>query len=464
MLTRRKLVMGVTLSLLALPSVITACTGTAPRSTALSSTPSPSTKGTASTSVPAATAKPVSGTVTITLWSHWGDPVFWKIQKQIDAAIMARHPGLQVVDNPSTDQYNAKLAAAAAAGTLPDLFKLQGEQVQRWIKDAFVLPLDERISATAGFDLADFFDFEVALYRANGKLYGLPYDHGSYMLWYNQDMFDQAGVEAPSANWTLDDMRAAMVKLTKPGQQWGGAGGFVLQAGPSLQGSFLKPFGGALVNDAETATEVDSPKSIQAMQWWADLRLKDKVVPMPEDLVGGAAGIGDIFSTGRAALDIEGAWIMPTLNQQAKFNWNVAPFPKGPAGQVTSSMGSGYLMTKDTKNPDQAWNYLGDFMSKDKDMLEYQLAISARGTPARKSVWPALEKSSSVPSRVKMQIIYDALNKYSVLGRPVSPPTPKIYDALTKQFDLLWLRQKTVPEIAQATQIQITPLLAENHG
>ena len=55
-----------------------------------------------------------------------------------------------------------------------------------------------------------------------GKVYGIPRDFDTIALFYNKGLFDSAGVEYPTADWTWDDLRAAAEKLaTEDGSQWG---------------------------------------------------------------------------------------------------------------------------------------------------------------------------------------------------------------------------------------------------
>jgi multiple sugar transport system substrate-binding protein len=399
--------------------------------------------------------------VTLNTFSGWGDPAFWPAQERINRAFMQRHPNITIVDNPSRQDYDAKLSAAAAAGTLPDVIKVHGTLIQAQARQGWFVPLDEYVARTRGFDLGDFIKVALELYRVSGKLYALPYDHGPILLWYNRDLFDRAGVRYPSATWTLDDLLEAARRLTKPGErQWGLSPQFAPSGGTLLQGSMLKPFGGAVVNDDESACLIDAPASIQGLEWWAALRTRHAVTPRPDEVGEVAGGIGNVFAAGLTALHVEGSWVIPTLIQRAGFRWDVADWPAGPKGRATASMGSGYGITRDSKARDAAWTYLSEFLGKEKDMLMQELATTGRGSPARKSFWPAFEKSPGAPPQVG--IIAPALEKYSVLGRPISPAARDINRIINEQLAQVWAGKQGVVDAARAARREIDPVLATN--
>jgi len=406
--------------------------------------------------------------VTLHTMSGWGDPAFWPAMERINRAFTQRFPHIRIEDNPSRQDYDAKLAAAAAAGTLPDVIKVHGTRIQQQAKQGWFISLDGYLARARAFDLGDFMKVAVELYRLQGRLYALPYDHGPLLLWYNRDLFDKAGVKYPLASWRLADLLAAARRLTKPQERvWGLSRAFLPAGGTSLHGSMLKPFGGAVVNDEETACLLDSAGSIEGLEWWAALFTRHRVVPTPEEMAGLPAGIGVEFASGLTAMHVEGSVVREsidlessTLIQRAGFRWDVADWPAGPRGRVAASMGSGYGITRDSKARDAAWTYLSEFLGKGKDMLMQELAATGRGSPARKSFWPAFEKSPGAPPAVG--IIAPALEKYAVIGRPISPAAADINKVISQHLGQVWAGKIGPADAARAAKREIEPLLDAN--
>lgn len=56
------------------------------------------------------------------------------------------------------------------------------------------------------------------IYSYNGKNYAVPKDIDLVGLWYNETLFDKAGVKYPDGTWTWDDLLNAAKKLTNAGE------------------------------------------------------------------------------------------------------------------------------------------------------------------------------------------------------------------------------------------------------
>ena len=76
---------------------------------------------------------------------------------------------------------------------------------------------------------------------------------------------------------------------------------------------------------------------------------------MPEPAL--FAEIGDAFEQGKAAMEANGSWLVPT-HEAAGIKLGVAPLPKGPAGQATSVNPTGAVVYAKTKSPDAAWEFV----------------------------------------------------------------------------------------------------------
>ncbi|MGQ9555997.1 MAG: extracellular solute-binding protein, partial [Anaerolineae bacterium] len=278
---------------------------------------------------------------------------------------------------------------------------------------------------------------------------------GCGILGYNKDMFDAAGLDYPNEEWTFDDLLVAAQKLTNA--DTGDWGYFGL---PSSWNNLLYvgPWGGAFVNDDETKCLVDAPETIEALQWWADLRLKHKVHPMPADQEVLAALGAQPFHTGKVAMTPLYPWGAGEVKEYAKIQWDVTHWPNGPVQRVSNGAGSGYSIGKDTKHPEEAWLYIRWFASKEGQ--KFLWGETGASIPARQSAIDAFLKAPGMPEHAPLWV--DALKEYSKLGRPISAPANEFHTIANRELDLIFLGEKSVEEAAKTICTDAAPLLAQN--
>ena len=120
------------------------------------------------------------------------------------------------------DEYWTMLEAGAQGGSLPDVFWMHSNESQRYMSNDMLLDLTDKIAASDVIDPANYPDDIWGLYTYEDKYYAVPKDIDTIALWYNKTMFDEAGLEYPTADWTWDDVTEAARKLTKDdGSQYG---------------------------------------------------------------------------------------------------------------------------------------------------------------------------------------------------------------------------------------------------
>ena len=114
-------------------------------------------------------------------------------------AFMAEHPNVDVdITVMENEAFKAALQTNLQAGDVPDLFQSWGGGGLREQVDAgLVQDITEASSAFVG----DLSPGAVGLYQVDGKQYGMPFNAGMVGIWYNKDLFAQAGLEAPADTW-----------------------------------------------------------------------------------------------------------------------------------------------------------------------------------------------------------------------------------------------------------------------
>ena len=137
------------------------------------------------------------------------------------------------------------------------------------IQQGSLINLQPYIDAQADFNIDDFTKPSLVSYKKDGDLHVIPYDEGPLLLYWNVDMFDEAGVPHPTPDWTMDDLLEAAIKLTK-GEGVDRIFGFDGLPAPdgAMNGNYLYPWGAKFWNEPEeNESHLDTPEAIEALQW-----------------------------------------------------------------------------------------------------------------------------------------------------------------------------------------------------
>jgi multiple sugar transport system substrate-binding protein len=319
-------------------------------------------------------SKAANGSVTLT-WSMWAsgtdDRNAW--QKVADA-VTTTDPNIKItLDTAPFTDYFTKLGTRLAGGSAPCIVSMQSLRTGGYTTG--MRPLDDLI-AKDGLDTGDFDKSIMAGLASGGKQYALPYDLGSLVITYNKDMFQAAGVPAPTVGWTMADFESAAKKLTRNGKY-----GFAAYPVDLYMFPMLLSRTGAEPVDGSGKLSLTTDPMVTGFQWYADLAAKAGVAPK---VPGVDNNFPDTqFLNGNVAMSVNGPWSVLSLKQQAKFNVGLATIPAGPNGSKTYSAGSGFGISKSCPYPDRAFKAISE-MTSARQLGE--LGALGRAFPARKSV------------------------------------------------------------------------------
>jgi multiple sugar transport system substrate-binding protein len=274
-------------------------------------------------------------------------------------------------------------------------------------------------------------------------MYATPENLQTMAFYYNQDLFEKAGVEPPNSSWTWDDVMSAADKLTvRQGNkttQWGLDLG-ALRVWWGLQ-TLSWARGSAFFDKVVEPTkfQMSNAENIQAMQFAQDLVYKHKLAPSPSQGQALAQDIG-VFQTGKVAMIPDGSWSISGF-QKVPFKWGIAPLPKWQDKRVVPYWLGGWVVAKDSKVPDAAFE-LARWSATD---YQPQMAKEHDWIPILNSARESQEMVSGMPQGFKetMAAIEDAKlgdlyhrNNQQIVAEVFGPT-----------FDQLW-NNKLTPEQA----------------
>jgi ABC-type glycerol-3-phosphate transport system substrate-binding protein len=304
-------------------------------------------------------------------WQMWGsnanDIAAWQ---HLADMVTEVHPEIKVtLQTAAWNDYWTKLPVLAASGQLGDIVAMQSLRMPNFY--AILEPLNARIAADK-FDIDAFDSSIIGGMSANDEVYGLPYDVGPWMMFYNKDMFDAAGVAYPKPGWTFDEYVTTAKALTKDGNY--GAG-----ITPQNYSLFSAALGASYV-DADGKLDLTNADAVAAAAKMIDLVVTDKAAPVVASGADPGAFISGRFDAGNIGMYVDGPWAMIGKIDTVKFKIGLAPLPRGTGDLAAVTAGSGFGISASSQNKDAAWKAIQVLTSP--DALQF-LASEGRALPAR---------------------------------------------------------------------------------
>ncbi|MGH2493982.1 MAG: ABC transporter substrate-binding protein, partial [Ktedonobacteraceae bacterium] len=299
-------------------------------------------------------AAPSSGPVTLTVSGFSSTPAEDALVQQNLNNFSKLHPNIHINWSPIPGDYPTKMRANVASGTVPDVFYLTPDMSSEYISSGKLLNLSPYM-AKDNVKADDYYSALINPFTCtSGQVYGLPKDWNSLGVFYNKTMFQAANLPFPSANWTWDDLKNDAAKLTKNPGTPNSVYGISLSADLSRWGAFLLANGGTVLNKDGTQATFNSQTGIDTLQYYTSF-LKNNTGTLPTSV--GAPWNGDAFGKQRAAMAIEGGWLIPYMaSTYPNVQYDIAPLPMAPNGQRSNlTFTNAWSAYSGTKNPEAAW-------------------------------------------------------------------------------------------------------------
>ncbi len=287
-----------------------------------------------------------------------------------------QNPDILVKYEPIPSDYWAKIKTMVGSGTEPDIYYMDIFQFPFFATQGVLQPIDDYM-AKEGVSRDEFLDTLINAFTWEGKTYGIPKDFNTLGLFYNKDLFDQAGVDYPTNDWTWDDLKAAAQKITDAT----GVAGFSVPPDPGRFPIFVFQNGGQIMNDDFTDTLLDSPEAIEAGKFYTGARAEGWAI-IPQDV--GVGWQGEAFGKGDVAMVLEGGWMVPYLtNQFPDRNYSAVHPPAGPKGEGNLVFTVAYVISKNSKNPEAAFKTIACLTSEESQV---KVLTSGFALPSRKAL------------------------------------------------------------------------------
>jgi multiple sugar transport system substrate-binding protein len=378
--------------------------------------------------------------------SNWGDPPDKAVYAAVKERFAAKYPKVQVTDNfvPITTwtDYINKLVTDFASGNGPDVINIAIEGMELGMSKNLFLPLTGYLTRDAAGSAPINGDVEPQLLKGltyDGAQRFLPNTWNTMVIYYNTKLFQKAGLDKPTDDWSWDDFLQAAQKLTT------GSGadkiyGFSLPYfNFGLTPWFFSNGTGQFSDDLKTAQFTD-PKMVEAVTFISDLVRKHGVAPQPK-----GADPYQLFQSGKVAMTGAGHWEVAPFKKAGFQDYDVVSWPQKTQKATVYGV-SGFGIYSKTKAPDLAWEYLKQLAGPE---TQKQWVENGGANPALKSA-AALPAFTSFPPNAKL--FYDSIT----YGKPVQAPVafPVVEPALLRALDQV-LNGSMTPQAAMG-QVQKT--------
>lgn len=306
-------------------------------------------------------------------WVAWGNPQVDQAHTAIAEHWNKQNPDIHVTYQHWPSGYMDKVKVNIAAGTAPDLINLSVHAVPEIVNLGGILDLT---SYAARDNLGESY-FKPAFdgFQYQEKQWGIPREGGPYLLNYNRDLFEAAGVTPPTEAWTMDDFEAAAQRLTRVND---GTTEIYGSAIHTMWPHFLWSFGGRILDQDGRRGRFSTPQSVDALEWMTSLIQRGYAMPgdTPSRQMYAA------FENGQLAMvpAPRGRYYQYIHLNPLPFNWGMELMPKGPAGRTSFVNFNGVTISAHTKHPEAAWKFLKWAMGEEGWTVRLNLGVQV-GVP-----------------------------------------------------------------------------------
>lgn len=363
------------------------------------------------------------------------------LQRIVDA-FEAENPDITVeVTTSAYADYFTKLQTDLAAGTAADVFDVDAGSFANIQASGALAELTDVDAAAYRTSLLD-------TYNVDGAQYGLPTSFSNVVLFYNQELFDAAGVEYPTSEWTWADEQAAAEKLTDA------AAGVWGDYQPISYHEYYKTVqqaGGEFLSEDGSEAAFDSEAGIAAAEWLAGK--SGTVMPTAADGAGTPDFDLNLFKDGKLAMWHTGIWMIGLVGE-LPFEWNIAVEP-GDTQKASATFSNAVVVSGDSEHQEAAQKW-AEYLSSSQETVDVRLeagwelpAVSDEALLA-----PYLDKTPPA----NRQAVFDSLEHVAVAPE-LGANAQQIQDAVTNALGEIAAGRADADEAIAALAAEVDSLL-----
>ena len=313
---------------------------------------------------------PTKDTRTVVQFSSWGSKSEIDILKPMLEDFERENPDVKVDFMHIPQNYFQKLHLLFASNTAPDVIFINNLYLPLYANAGLLEDLTE-----SGVDESKFYEKSLRALSFKGKLYAIPRDISTLVIYYNKDLFNEKKLPYPDKNMTFEGFLNLAQKLTDKNK---GIFGISFEEDPLFYLPYLMSEGGGILSDDLETQILNTPESQNGIAFYSKLRNKYHVAPKKQE--SASATMAQMFLQGKLAMHLSGRWLVPKYREAAEFDWDIAPFPKGSQGSIVPLDASGWAISAQSKHKEEAMRLIKYLSSKENSekFSESGLIVPAR--------------------------------------------------------------------------------------
>lgn len=277
------------------------------------------------------------------------------MQPVIDA-FEAAYPNIKInyEQVPFVDLNDILQTRLGAGESTPDVFTADQPRIAALVDRGYLADITDDVGDISDVVLQSSIDASTV----DGRLYGLPMSTSSQLLYYNIDLLEAAGIEAPpldtEARWTWETLFENATAAQEAGAEYGFMFDQVSRVYQILPLPESLGGGNGISPENPLVPAIDNEQWVEAMAFYGSLfesGLAPRGIP--------AEQTPDLFATGRVAFFVGGPWWLPTFTGAEDLRFGVAPHPYFADGEaVTPTGGWSWAMNPNTEHRAEALEFL----------------------------------------------------------------------------------------------------------
>lgn len=321
----------------------------------------------------------------LTLWARSDTSPF--ITPLVDAYNSSHKSKVKLTLIPAGSSFTQKLGAAVASHSAPDLVSLNLVYAPYFAQAGQLLDVTDRAKKLPDLDKLNKSELDLGTW--DGKNYALPFTGDASVMFYNKDLFKQAGLDPEKPPTTWAEIKEDAQKITALGND--NYGYYFPGSGSGWNLFTFTPFiwandGDVLSGEgAKQKATLTDPAVKDALGFYRDLWTSG-VIPKSAQTDDGTQ-ILSLFEAGKVGMVANGAFAYSELKSKfPNLNYGITPIPGKTGGEASFAGGDTIAITKDSKNPDAAWDFVSWTASKD---VQEKYIAGAGVVPIRADAVPA---------------------------------------------------------------------------
>lgn len=224
------------------------------------------------------------------------------------------------------DTLYQKLPLAISTDEAPSFILTGSEIIPSYVESGSLMPLDDFWTVT-GINESDINQAALDICKYDGQYYSIPMEQFFMILYWNKDLFEEAGLDPETPPETWDELASYAAQITDRVNEQYGWGQPVKWASQSFT-SLIWANGGDIVDLEKKKSVLDSSENIESFKFLQNLATSSS----PIGITG--PDLDNLINAGNLGMYITGPWMIPGL-QENNINFGMARTPKGSADQYS---------------------------------------------------------------------------------------------------------------------------------